>query len=288
MTNNNDDLITVIKNNYHKFSKGQKQIAQFIIEHYDKAAFMTAAKIGETVDVSESTVVRFASSIGYSGFPELQKALQVLIKNKLTTVQRIGLDDDMIDDTDKLHKKIIKNEMNNMRSLYESIDTKALDQATEIILNANRVYILGLRTSSTLSNYLGFYLDVMIDNVKVLNNSSINSIYEEIIRVKEDDALIVISYPRYSKITIDAAKFIKERNAKIIAITDTESSPVYGLSDVALLAKSNIVSFVDSLVVPLCMINNLITNISLREKDDVVEYYNRLEQLWDNHSIYQN
>ncbi len=285
---NNSDLISVIQNNYYKFSKGQKQIAQFIIDHYDKAAFMTAAKIGETVDVSESTVVRFASSIGYSGFPELQKALQVLIKNKLTTVQRIGLDDDIINDADKLHKKIIKNEMNNMRSLYESIDTKALDEATEIILNASKVYILGLRTSSTLSNYLGFYLDVILDNVKVLNNSGVNSLYEEIIKVKETDVLIVISYPRYSKITIDATKFIKGRNAKIVAVTDTEASPVHSLADVSLLAKSNIVSFIDSLVVPLCMINNLITNISLREKDDIVEYYNRLEQLWDNHSIYQN
>lgn len=285
---NNSDLISVIQNNYYKFSKGQKQIAQFIIDHYDKAAFMTAAKIGETVDVSESTVVRFASSIGYSGFPELQKALQVLIKNKLTTVQRIGLDDDIINDADKLHKKIIKNEMNNMRSLYESIDTKALDEATEIILNASKVYILGLRTSSTLSNYLGFYLDVILDNVKVLNNSGVNSLYEEIIKVKETDVLIVISYPRYSKITIDATKFIKGRNAKIVAVTDTEASPIHSLADVSLLAKSNIVSFIDSLVVPLCMINNLITNISLREKDDIVEYYNRLEQLWDNHSIYQN
>lgn len=285
---NNNDLISVIKSNYYKFSKGQKQIAQFIIDHYDKAAFMTAAKIGETVDVSESTVVRFASSIGYSGFPELQKALQVLIKNKLTTVQRIGLDDDVINDTDKLHKKIIKNEMNNMRSLYENIDTKSLDKATELIMNANKVYILGLRTSSTLSNYLGFYLDVILDDVKVLNNSGVNSLYEEIIRIKETDVLIVISYPRYSKITIDATKFIKERNAKIVAITDTEASPVYGLADISLLAKSNIVSFVDSLVVPLCMINNLITNISLKEKDDIVAYYNRLEQLWDNHSIYQN
>lgn len=283
-----NDLISIIKSNYYKFSKGQKQIAQFIIDHYDKAAFMTAAKIGETVDVSESTVVRFASSIGYAGYPELQKALQVLIKNKLTTVQRIGLDDDVINDTDKLHKKIIKNEMNNMRSLYESIDTKALDKATELILNANKVYILGLRTSSTLANYLGFYLDVILDNVKVLNNSGVNSLYEEIIRIKETDVLIVISYPRYSKITIDATKFIKERNAKIVAITDTEASPVYNLADISLLAKSNIVSFVDSLVVPLCMINNLITNISLKEKEDIVEYYNRLEQLWDNHSIYQN
>lgn len=286
--NNTNDLIGLINSNFYKFSKGQKQIAQFIIDHYDKAAFMTAAKIGETVDVSESTVVRFASSLGYSGFPELQKALQVLIKNKLTTVQRIGLDDDIVNDKDKLHKKIIKNEMNNMRNMFENFDIEALDKATEIIMNAKKVYILGLRTSSTLSNYLGFYLDVILDNVKVLNNSGVNSLYEEIIRIKETDVLIVISYPRYSKITIDATKFIKEHKTKIVAITDTEASPVYSIADVSLLAKSNIVSFIDSLVVPLAMINNLIINIGLQEKEDIVEYYNRLEQLWDNNSIYQN
>ncbi|WP_312812245.1 MurR/RpiR family transcriptional regulator [Sedimentibacter sp.] len=284
----NNDLISLINSNYYKFSKGQKQIAQFIIDHYDKAAFMTAAKIGETVDVSESTVVRFASTIGYSGFPELQKALQVLIKNKLTTVQRISLDSDIVNDKDKLHKRILKNEMNTLRSLYETIDTKELDKATDLIMNADKVYILGLRTSSTLSNYLGFYLDVILDNVKVLNNSGVNSLYEEIIRIKETDVLIVISYPRYSKTTIEATKFIKGRNAKIVAITDTESSPIHNLADVSLLAKSNIVSFIDSLVVPLSLINNLIINIGLQEKDDIVEYYNKLEQLWDNHSIYQN
>lgn len=285
--NNNSDLINLIKSNYYKFSKGQKQIAQFIIEHYDKAAFMTAAKIGETVDVSESTVVRFAGTIGYSGFPELQKALQVLIKNKLTTVQRISLDED-IDDADKLHKKIIKNEMNNMRYLLENINTDDLDKASQLILNANKVYILGLRTSSTLANYLGFYLDVILDNVKVLNNSGVNSLYEEIIRVKETDVLIVISYPRYSKNTIEATKFVKEHNAKIVTITDTEASPFYTLSDVALLAKSNMVSFVDSLVIPMCLLNNLIINIGMQERDEIVDYYDRLEKLWDNHSIYQH
>ncbi|WP_312698924.1 MurR/RpiR family transcriptional regulator [Sedimentibacter sp.] len=285
---NGNDLISLINSNYYKFSKGQKQIAQFIIDHYDKAAFMTAAKIGETVDVSESTVVRFASTIGYSGFPELQKALQVLIKNKLTTVQRISLDSDIVNDKDKLHKRILKNEMNTLRGLYETIDTNELDKATDLIMNADKVYILGLRTSSTLSNYLGFYLDVILDNVKVLNNSGVNSLYEEVIRIKETDVLIVISYPRYSKTTIEATKFIKGRNAKIVAITDTESSPVHNLADASLLAKSNIVSFIDSLVVPLSLINNLIINIGLQEKDDIVEYYNKLEQLWDNHSIYQN
>lgn len=284
---NNADLINLIKSNYYKFSKGQKQIAQFIIEHYDKAAFMTAAKIGETVDVSESTVVRFASSIGFSGFPELQKSLQVLIKNKLTTVQRIGLDEDASEDTDMLHKRIIRNEINSMRYLLENIDTDALDKATETILNANKVYILGLRTSSTLANYLGFYLDVILDNVKVLNNSGVHSLYEEIIRVKETDVLIVISFPRYSNNTIEATKFVKEHKAKIIAITDTEASPFHSLSDVSLLAKSNIVSFIDSLVLPMCMLNSLIVNIGIQEKEDIVQYYDRLEELWDSHSIYQ-
>lgn len=282
-----NDLISIIKKNFHKFSRGQKLIAQFIVEHYDKAAFMTAAKIAETVDVSESTVVRFASALGYSGFPEMQKALQVLIKNKLTTVQRISLNDD-VNDKLKLHKKNLKNEMNNLRYLYEHFDMEALDKATELILNADRVFVLGLRTSSTMSNYLGFYLDVILNNAKVLNNSGVNSLYEEIIRIKEDDLLIIISYPRYSRTTIDAARFVKERNTKIVAITDTEESPAYALADVSLLAKSNIVSFVDSLVVPMAMINHLIINISLREKEEIVEYYNTLERLWDNNSIYQN
>ncbi|MDD4089438.1 MAG: MurR/RpiR family transcriptional regulator, partial [Tissierellia bacterium] len=163
-----------------------------------------------------------------------------------------------------------------------------LDKATELILDADRVFVLGLRTSSTMSNYLGFYLDVILNNAKVLNNSGVNSLYEEIIRINEDDLLIIISYPRYSKTTIDAARFVKGRNTKIVAITDTEESPAYALADVSLLAKSNIVSFVDSLVVPMAMINNLIINISLREKEEIVEYFNTLERLWDHNSIYQN
>jgi len=282
-----NDLISIIKKNFHKFSRGQKLIAQFIIDHYDKAAFMTAAKIAETVDVSESTVVRFASALGYSGYPEMQKALQVLIKNKLTTVQRISLNDD-VNDKLKLHKRNLKNEMNNLRYLYDHFDMEALDKATELILEADRVFVLGLRTSSTLSNYLGFYLDVILNNAKVLNNSGVNSLYEEIIRIKEDDLLIIISYPRYSRTTLDAARFVKERNTKILAITDTEESPAYELADVSLLSKSNIVSFVDSLVVPMAMINQLIINISLREKEEIVEYFNTLERLWDHNSIYQN
>lgn len=279
------DLIALIQNSFYKFSKGQKVIAQFIIDHYDKAAFMTASKIGETVDVSESTVVRFASALGYSGFPELQKALQVLIKNKLTTVQRISLDED-IQDTEELHKKVLKNEIDNIRSVALELDSKALDEATRLIFNANRIYIMGLRTSFTLANYLGFYLDVMLDNVKVLNNSGINSIFEQLIRVKDNDLLICISFPRYSNKTIDAVKFAKEQNCKILAITDTKESPFYSLSNVSLLAKSNMVSFVDSLVAPMCLLNSLIINIGVKEKEDIVRYFDRLEKLWDEYSEY--
>lgn len=283
--NENFDLIALIQNSYYKFSKGQKVIAQFIIDHYDKAAFMTASKIGETVDVSESTVVRFASALGYSGFPELQKALQVLIKNKLTTVQRISLDED-IQDTEELHKKVLKNEIDNIRSVALELDSIALDEATNLIFNANRIYILGLRTSFTLANYLGFYLDVMLDNVKVLNNSGINSIFEQLIRVKENDLLICISFPRYSNRTLDAVKFAKEQKCKILAITDTKESPFYSLADVSLLAKSNMVSFVDSLVAPMCLLNSLIINIGVNEKEDIVTYFERLEKLWDEYSEY--
>ncbi|MBP7278472.1 MAG: MurR/RpiR family transcriptional regulator, partial [Sedimentibacter sp.] len=198
-----------------------------------------------------------------------------------------SLNDD-VNDKLKLHKRNLKNEMNNLRYLYDHFDMEALDKATELILEADRVFVLGLRTSSTLSNYLGFYLDVILNNAKVLNNSGVNSLYEEIIRIKEDDLLIIISYPRYSRTTLDAARFVKERNTKIVAITDTEESPAYELADVSLLSKSNIVSFVDSLVVPMAMINQLIINISLREKEEIVEYFNTLERLWDHNSIYQN
>ncbi len=285
--NNSSDLITIIQNNHYKFSKGQKMIAKFLTEHYDKAAFMTASKIGEAVDVSESTVVRFAAALGFDGFPELQEALQVLIKNKLTTVQRMGLEDDLNVDTEKFHKKIIRNEMNEMKNLLDNLDSNALERATEIIHNAKRVFILGMRTSSTLANYLGFYLDVMHDNVKILNNTGVNSLFEQIVRVKEDDVLICICFPRYSNITIDAAKMFTEKNAKVIAITDTEASPIYNIADVSLLAKNNIVSFVDSLVVPMCLIINLILNIGIKERHDLVQYFDDLEGLWDKHSIYQ-
>lgn len=281
----NDDVIRIIQNSYFKFSKGQKAIAQFIIEHYDKAAFMTAAKIGQTVDVSESTVVRFATALGFDGYPELQKALQVMIKNKLTTVQRISLEEDQ-EDSDEFIKKVLKNEVASLKNYMEELDQEQLEKAADLIFNAKKIYILGMRVSYTLALYLGFYLDVILDNVKVLNFGS-NSLFEQVVRINEDDLFVIISYPRYSKQSLDAVNFVKDRNAKILAITDTESSPFYSISDIALLGKSNMVSFVDSLVTPMAVINSLIMSVGMREKDDIVQYFDLLENVWDRYSIYK-
>lgn len=285
--NNSTDLISIIEEKYDKFSKGQKMIADFIVKHYDKAAFMTASKIGETVDISESTVVRFASALGFSGFPELQEALQVLIKNKLTTVQRIGLDEDINKDLEKFNKRILRNEINGIKNLSENLDSESLDDGAEIISKAKKVFILGLRTSNTLANYLGFYLDVMLDSVVIVNDSGVSSLFEQIFRITEDDVLIAIGFPRYSSKTIEAVKMAKQRGAKIVAITDTSESPLCPYSDVSLFAKNNIVSFVDSLVIPMALINNLILNISSKVQNDIVEYFNELEELWEKHSTYQ-
>ncbi len=280
----NEDLIKMIHSNYNKFSKGQKAIAQFIIDHYDKAAFMTAAKIGKTVDVSESTVVRFATALGFDGYPELQQALQVMIKNKLTTVQRISMDE-VPTDSEVFIKKVLKNELHSLRNYTEEIDMQKLSKAADLILGARKIYILGMRVSYTLALYLGFYLDVILENVKVINQNA-NSIFEQLIRVTEDDLLIVISYPRYSKQTMDAVNFAIDKKAKVIAITDTESSPFYDLADVALLGKSNMVSFVDSLVTPMAVINSLIMTVGFKEKEDIVKYFDMLEEVWQKYSIY--
>jgi len=285
--NNSNDLISIIEEKYDKFSKGQKMIADFIIKHYDKAAFMTASKIGETVDISESTVVRFASALGFSGFPELQEALQVLIKNKLTTVQRIGLDEDINKDLEKFNKRILRNEINGIKNLSENLDSESLDNGAEIIASAKKVFILGLRTSNTLANYLGFYLDVMLDSVVIVNDSGVSSLFEQVFRITENDVLIAIGFPRYSSKTIEAVKMAKKRGAKIVAITDTSESPLCPYSNVSLFAKNNIVSFVDSLVIPMALINNLILNISSKVQNDIVEYFNELEELWEKHSTYQ-
>lgn len=281
----NKDLISKIKKEYSNLSKGQKLIADYITSDYDKAAFMTASRIGDLVGVSESTVVRFANTLGYDGYPSLQEELQELIKSKLTTVQRISMSEDDYSNKDIGVKKILKTDMDNIKETADEIDCEEFETVIDEILIAKRVYILGLRSSNTLAAYLGFYLGIILDDVTVVS-LGISDIFEQLIRVNKDDLVIGISYPRYSRRTIDALKYVKEQDAKIIGITDSYTSPIVKIADHTLYAKSNMVSFVDSLVAPMSLINALIVSIGMRLKSEASEYFGELEHIWEEYNIY--
>ena len=281
----NIDLINVIKNKFHHLSKGQKLIADYIIVNYDKAAFMTASKLGNLVGVSESTVVRFANTIGYDGYPSLQSDLQELIKSKLTTVQRMSMSEEDYTTKDTVVKKILKTDMENIKDTVDELDYEEFEEVIECILKAKRVYILGLRSSNTLAAYLGFYLSLILDDVTVVS-LGISDIFEQLIRVSEDDLVIGISYPRYSKRTLDALRYVKEQECKIVGITDSPASPIVDMADYTLFAKSNMVSFVDSLVAPMSLINGIIVSIGMRLKNEATESFEELEHIWEEYNIY--
>ncbi|MGO1368777.1 MAG: MurR/RpiR family transcriptional regulator [Senegalia sp. (in: firmicutes)] len=283
MNENKNDLIKMIQLNYTKLSKGQKLIAEYITSDYDKAAFMTAAKLGDTVGVSESTVVRFANALGFSGYPSLQESLQELIKNKLTTVQRLGMED--FSDKKNLIKQVVRTDINNMKDTLENLDNEIFYKIIDEISNAKRVYILGLRSSTALAGYLGFYLSFILENVKVVS-FGMSDIFEQLLKVSEDDVVIGISYPRYSKKTLDALKYVKEQGSTIVGISDGNLSPVSKMSDYNLEVKSNMISFVDSLVAPLSIINALIIGVGIKNHDDVSTYLSQLENLWREYDIY--
>lgn len=281
----NIDLMNVIKNKFHHLSKGQKLIADYIILNYDKAAFMTASKLGNLVGVSESTVVRFANTLGYDGYPSLQNDLQELIKSKLTTVQRMSMSEEDYTTKDTVVKKILKTDMENIKDTVDALDYEEFEQVIESILKAKRVYILGLRSSNTLAAYLGFYLGLILDDVTVVS-LGISDIFEQLIRVGKDDLVIGISYPRYSRRTLDALRYVKEQECKIVGITDSTASPIVPMADYTLFAKSNMVSFVDSLVAPMSLINGLIVSIGMRLKNEATESFEELEHIWEEYNIY--
>lgn len=278
------DLIKVIQNNFNRLSKGQKLIAEFIMDNYDRAAFMTAAALGEAVGVSESTVVRFANTLGYEGYRELQKELQELIKSKLTTVQRISLSKDFTDYENAL-KQVIKKDMDNIDKTLNEIDYHAFQRAVEITLEANNVFILGLRSSSFLAGYLGFYLNFLLDNVKIIVSGP-NDVFEQLLKATNKDVIIGISYPRYSKRTLEALDYGMEKECKIIGITDSLISPAAQYADVTLIASSSMLSFVDSLVAPMSLINAFIVAIGMEKKEDITTYFEDLERIWKKHSTY--
>lgn len=279
------NLIKVIQNNFNTLSKGQKLIAKFIMDDYDKAAFMTAATLGETVGVSESTVVRFANTLGYNGYRDLQKELQELIKNKLTTVQRISLSSDFIDYENTL-KQVIKKDMANIEKTINEIDYVEFEKAIEMTLKAKNVFILGLRSSSFLAGYLGFYLNFLLDNVKIITAGP-NDVFEQLLKADSEDLIIGISYPRYSKRTLEALSYGKDKGCKIIGITDSLISPAAQYTDVTLVASSNMLSFVDSLVAPMSLINAFIISIGMEKKEDITSYFQDLENIWEKHDVYK-
>lgn len=278
------DLMKVIQSNFHSLSKGQKIIAQYIMNNYDKAAFMTAAKLGEKVGVSESTVVRFANAIGYVGFPSLQKQLQEMVKNKLTTVQRIEMSSDY-SNNDNMLKSILKSDMDNIRSTIEVIDSASFDQAVKSVSEAKSIYIVGLRSSTALSEFLGFYLNLIRDNVHVVTYT-IGDMFEQLFRIGKDDLFIAIGFPRYSSRTVKALEYVKARGAKTVVITDSMLSPLCSCADYTLIAKSNMESFVDSIVAPMSVLNAFIVAVGINEKKNISSSFARLEEIWDKYSIF--
>ena len=279
------DIISVIQEKQRDFSKGQNRIARYITENADKAAFMTAAKLGQKVSVSESTVVRFALELGFEGYPEMRKALQEMIRNRLTSVQRIEVAKTVIGGRDTL-SAILNSDMENILRTQTDLDRKCFDAAVEALLHARHIYILGTRTSAALSMFMGFYFNMLFENVKVLYENTAGEVFEQIMRIGPGDVFVGISYPRYSKRTVKAVRFAKERGATVLAMTDAETSPIAAAADICLLARSDMVSFVDSLVAPLSLINALIVAVSDR-KPGVAATFMELEEVWNEYDVYE-
>lgn len=280
------DLLTILSEGSRKFSKGQRIIAKYILNNYDKAAFMTAGRLGKIVGVSESTVVRFASELGYDGYPSMRKALQEMIRNRLTSVQRIEVAKDMIDDTD-IVRSVINGDIQNLQATLEVLEEKSFNACIDAIIEAKNIYIVGMRTSTSLATLLGLYLNLLRNNVNVIHDVGASEIYEQIIRIGEGDLFIGISFPRYSSHTVDAMQFAKKMGAKSIAITDSAASPFEGIADLSLHAKSDMVSFLDSLVAPMSLINAIIVAVGIRNKENVSQTFERLERIWQEHDVYE-
>ena len=281
----NQDLLKKIQVGMSEFSKGQKLIANFMLQHYEKAAYMTAAKLGDVVGVSESTVVRFAIELGFDGYPKLQKELKELIKNKLTSMQRMEVAEDRISE-DNVLKSVLQSDMEKIKMTMEELDVNEFNAAVETILGAKRLYILGVRSAAPLASFMGFYFNLLFDNIRLVHTTSVSEMFEQIVRVGEGDVVIGISFPRYSKRTIKAMEFVKSQGASVVAITDSNNSPLAQVAHHSLVARSDMASFVDSLVAPLSLINALIVAIGMRRKDEIMGTLEKLETIWDEYQVY--
>lgn len=281
------DLITKINDKFRTMSKSHKAIAGYIKEHYDQAVFMTAAKLGEALGISESTVVRFASGLGYEGYPEFQKALEEWVKNKLSDVQRINVKYGHSSQSEIL-SSVLGADIEKIQDTIVNLDPNAFEMAVSAILEAKTVYIIGLRSCAPLADFLQFYLNMIRPNVVLLNTTSVSETFEQMIRIDEKDAIIGISFPRYSMRTLKAMEFANDRNAKVISVTDSIHSPMCLYSSLNLLARSDMVSIVDSLVAPLSVINALVVAMCLKRPQEVKKNLESLEDAWNNYQVYLN
>ena len=284
---NTNDLLNRINKNYSKMSKGQKLLATYITDNYDKAVFLTAAKMGDVVGVSESTVVRFAMSLGYKGYPEFQNALEELVRNKLNSVQRMDVTYGRISQSEIL-ETVLKSDADKLKTTLEKIDHSAFELAVDTILGARNIYIVGIRSCAPLASFLSFYLNLMFDNVRLLHTNSASEIFEQMVRINEDDVIIGISFPRYSMRTLKALEFANNRSAKVITITDSIHSPMNLYSSCNLIADSDMASIVDSLVAPLSVINALIVALCMKKQKEVAKTLTTLEEIWDEYQVYEN
>ncbi|MGN0633327.1 MAG: MurR/RpiR family transcriptional regulator [Oscillospiraceae bacterium] len=280
------DLFTLISDQMTSLSKGHKLIASYILEHYDKAAFMTAQKLGQTVGVSESTVVRFASMLGFDGYPALQRSLQELMRNKLTAVQRIEVSNDRLSGEDIL-KQVLTRDIEKIRLTLEETSKEDFTRAVNAIEQCNTIYILGARSAEPLAKFLNYYFQLMFPHVKQIRNTTTSELFEQVMRIDEHDVIIGISFPRYSRQTVKMLEYAKSQSAHVIAITDSEASPLAPFADDLLIARSDMNSFADSLVAPLSLINALIAAVSLSNAEKVRRSFERLEQIWDKYEVYK-
>ena len=278
-------VLQTIRAGMDSFSKGQKRIAAFILDNYDRAAFMTAAKLGETASVSESTVVRFAAQLGYDGYPDMQKALQELIRGRLTSIQRIQVSRDQMTGSDILGS-VMQRDMNSIHDVIERLDREEFERVVDKLLHAKHIYILGVRSSSFLAGYLNFYLHLIFKNVTLVQSSAAGEIYEQLVHIGLGDVLVSISFPRYSKMAIHAVEFACQRGGDVVAVTDSPMSPMYKMASASLLASSDMISFVDSMAAPLSLLNALILAVGQQRRDDLSATLAEMEQVWSKYSIF--
>lgn len=287
MENQNHDLIAKIEECLPKLSKGQRLIARYIVSNYDKAAYMTASALGNEVGVSESTVVRFANEMGFDGYPQLQQQIRETVRVRLTSVQRVEAANSRFEENEVLACSL-NADMENIKATLENIDKEAFVKAVDMMLGARNIYILGMRSSAALAEFMSYYFGLLFDNVRHIRSAGGSEVFEHIMKVHPDDVFVAISFPRYTTSIVNAAEYASRAGAKVVAITDSLSSPIVTNADVALIAKSEMVSFVDSLVAPMAIINAMIAYIGKKRCGEVTETLERLEQVWKEYNVYTN